>query len=180
MNSQQIGLLAVQLISSVAVLGWLGAGLVRHRETKQKYSLFAVRDKFLYLAAAGILPQGSMVFNVFYSAMNTYIAELETVTIVSFIRASIKVKNDLQRENQERLLDSLKRSAPEVQETVHQFIKVVMDAMRYNSPLLNLVLIFASHCARLFSLLRKHRNFDAPVYDTYRYYESMNGRMGLA
>src|ERR1700693_5176665 len=138
------------------------------RECKLKYRFFAARDNLLYLAATGTLPQNDMVFKVFYRVMNTYIAELDAFTIVSFMKASLAVKSELEKENQQRLIEGLRRSDPRVQAVVDEFIHIVMDALRYNSPMLNLVLAFARHCTRMFSLLRKLRRFKAPVYDTDR------------
>jgi hypothetical protein len=121
-----------------------------------------------------------MVFKVFYRAMNTYIAELDAFTIVSFMRASLAVRSALEKENQERLADALRRADPEVQTVIDEFIRVVMDALRCNSPMLNVVLALAHHCTKLYAVARRVRRFDAPVYDTYRYYETIHGRMGLA
>jgi hypothetical protein len=180
MTSQQVGLLFLQLVVSISVLAFVGVMWLQGQESKLKYRFFCVRDRLLYLAATEVLPQNSMVFKVFYKAMNTYITELDAFTIVSFMQASIAVKSSLEKENQERLVDGLRRSDPQVQAVVNEFIHIVMHALRYNSPMLNLILAFARHCTRLYSFLRKLRKFDAPVYDTYRYYETIHGRMGLA
>ncbi len=180
MTSQQAGLLLLQLVVSLSVLIFIGMLWLQGQECKLKYRFFAARDRLLYLAAIGTLQQNSMVFKVFYRAMNTYIAELGEFTIVSFMRASLAVKSELEKENQQRLVDGLRRSDPEVQAVVDEFIHIVMDALRYNSPTLNLVLAFAHHCSRLYSFLRKLRRFRAPVYETYRYYETIHGRIGLA
>jgi hypothetical protein len=180
MTSQQVGLLLLQLVVSLSVLVFVGALWLQGRECKLKYRFFAARDNLLYLAATGTLPQNDMVFKVFYRVMNTYIAELDAFTIVSFMKASLAVKSELEKENQQRLIERLRRSDPRVQAVVDEFIHIVMDALRYNSPMLNLILAFARHCTRMFSVLRKLRRFKAPVYDTYRYYETIHGRIGLA
>jgi hypothetical protein len=179
MTSQQIGLLAIQLFVGLGVLAFVLKLRLDGRENELKYRFFAVRDKFLYLAATDVLPQSSMVFKVFYRAMNTYIAELDRFTIVSYLRASVAVKSELEKEDQRRLSESLRRCDPEVQLVVQEFIHVVMDALRHNSPMLNLVLVFASHWDSLFSFGRKVvQRFRGPrleVYSTYRYYEDMYG-----
>jgi hypothetical protein len=180
MTTQQIGLLFVQLSASLGVLAYLGILLLRDYEERQKYRLFAVRDKLLYLAASGNLSETSMVFKVFYRALNTYIAELEDLTLVSFAKASIVVRTELEKENQQKLVAALRRADPEVQEVINEFFCVAMDALRYNSPMLSFVLAIATHCHRLFSFIRKLRPFRAPVYDTYRFYENIHGAMGTA
>jgi hypothetical protein len=179
MTSQQIGLLFIQLLASISVFGYLLVLVLRSMEERLKYKLFAVRDKLVYLAASGRLSETSMVFKVFYRAMNTYVSELDRLTIVSFVRASIVVKTELEKENGERLIDSLRRSDPEVQGVIDEFFHVVMHALRYNSPLLNIVLLTATYCHRFFSFIRRRRPFGAPVYDTYRFYEAIHGKMGI-
>lgn len=179
MTTQQIGLLFIQLGVSVTVLLFLAALLWRSYEEKRKYKLFAVRDNLIYLAASGKLPETSMVFKVFYRAMNTYINELEGLTLVSFLRASIAVRTELEKEDHQRLVDSLRRTDVEVQAVIDEFFHVLMETLRYNSPMLSLVLVTAKHCHRLFSFLRRSLSVSAPVYDTYRYYESIHGRMGF-
>jgi hypothetical protein len=183
MTPQQIGLLLIQLAVSLGILGFIGVALIRSSESAIKYKLFSVRDKFLYLAASGVLPQNTMVFKVFYKSMNIFISEIESLTIVSFIRASVSVRKQLEKEDRTRLIESLDRADPRVKEAVDEFLRVVMEAIRYNSPMLNLGLGFAAHCARLVGLLRSftimifQRPFRPPVYDTYRYYESIHGSM---
>jgi hypothetical protein len=180
MTSQQVGLLAVQLAVSLSVLTFIGALWLQGQESKLKFRFFAVRDRLLYLAATGTLPQESMVFKVFYRVMNTYISELETLTIVSFLKASLAVKSELEKENQQRLIQSLRRADPQAQEVVNDFIRVVMDALRYNSPMLNLISAFAHHCTKLYSILKRVPRFEAPVYETYHYYETIYGRLSVA
>jgi len=179
MTSQQVGLLLVQFSVSIGILAFIGILVIQNHENRQKYRLFAVRDHFLYLAATGVLPETSMVFKVFYGAMNIYISELDSVTIVSFVKAAIAVRTELEKQNQKRLGEALRRAPTEVQELVDEFIHVIMDALRYNSPMLTLALTGARHCTRLFALVRRIRRFPIPVYDTYRYYEGVHGRLGL-
>jgi hypothetical protein len=133
--------------------------------------LFAVRDRFLFLVATNVVSEKDMVFKVFYRAMNTYIRELDSVTIVSYMRASIAVKTELEKENQQRLSDALQRADPEVHAVVNEFFHAVMDALRYNSPMLSVLLALAHHCTRLWAFLRKLPRVQLPIYETYRYYE---------
>lgn len=183
MTSQQIGLLCIQLAISLGVVGFLGISIIRSKETEMAYSLFACRDKLLYLVATGVLPETSMVFKVFYKAMNRFIAEVDSMTLVSFARASIVVRDELEKENRRKLLDSLDRADPAVQQVVDEFFESMMRALRHNSPMLTLALISASHCARAFELVRRMWKKILPnpsVYDTYRYYENIHGRMHAA
>jgi len=172
MTSQQVGLLAIQLVMSLGVLSFLGVLLLHNHESKQKYRLFAVRDRLLFLAATDAISEKDMVFKVFYRAMNTYIKELDSVTIVSYMRASTAVKTELEKENLKRLSESLQRADPAVQAVVNDFFHVVMDALRYNSPMLSVLLVLARHCTRLWAVMRKLPRVQLPIYETYRYYES--------
>jgi hypothetical protein len=172
MTSQQVGLLAIQLVMSLGVLSFLGVLLLHNHESKQKYRLFAVRDEFLLLAATNVISEKDLVFKVFYRAMNTYIKELDSVTIVSYMRASTAVKTELEKENHKRLSESLQRADPEVQAVVNEFFHVVLDALRYNSPMLNILLALAHHCTRLWALMHKLPRVHLPIYETYRYYET--------
>jgi hypothetical protein len=157
---------------SLGVLSFLGVLLLHNHESKQKYRLFAVRDKLLLLAATDAISEKDMVFKVFYRAMNTYIKELDSVTIVSYMRASTAVKTELEKENLKRLSESLQRADPAVQAVVNDFFHVVMDALRYNSPMLSVLLALARHCTRLWAVMRKLPRFQLPIYETYRYYEN--------
>jgi hypothetical protein len=46
MTSQQVGLLFMQLATSVGVSLFAGMLLIRDHDSKQKYKLFAIRDRF--------------------------------------------------------------------------------------------------------------------------------------
>src|ERR1035438_8758695 len=88
MTTQQIGLLAIQLIVSLSVMASIGVLLLQNHEAKQKYKLYAVRDRLLYLAVTGKLAQTDMLFKVFYRAMNVYAARVEDLSFFSFVKAS--------------------------------------------------------------------------------------------
>ena len=178
MTGQQIGLLFIQLGASCAVMLALGLSLLQAREERHKYRLYAVRDKLVYLVASGQLSETSTVFKVFYRAMNTYAAAIDSLTIVSFFKASLAARTELEKENQQRLSAALKNASPEVQAVIDEFTRVVMDALRYNSPMLNLCLSAARHFGRFFKFVRSIRRFPVPVYDTYRYYETIHGKLG--
>ncbi len=175
MTSQQIGFLTMQGMASAAVLTAIGVYALQAHEEKTKFKLFAVRDKFLYLAATGVLDKNGLVFAVFYGAINTFIANLDKQTLVSFIRASLAVKTELEKQNRERLLTELEESPPEVQTTIKAFVQVVMEALQYNSPTLSLILLTARHCTHLFMFLKRHLAFKIQIYTIYRYYENFYG-----
>ena len=179
MTGQQIGLLITQFGLSLITIVYLGVLHLRSREARHKYRLYACRDRLVYLVASGELSETSMVFKVFYRAMNSYITALDSLTLVSFIQASMAVKKELEKEHQERLAEAIQRATPEVQQAIQDFFRAVMDALRYNSPMLNLILVVAHHCTRAFSYIRKMRKFKVPVYDAYRFYENFNGKLGL-
>ncbi|MGA2591611.1 MAG: hypothetical protein ABSH32_16955 [Bryobacteraceae bacterium] len=177
MTTQQIGLLLVQLLASLFVLASIGVLLLQGHEEKIKFRLYAVRDKLLYLKATGLIRDDSLVFKVFYRAMNTYVSQLDSLTMVSFLRAAHAAKTELEKANRERLIEEWVHSPMEVQEAINDFINLVMEALRYNSPMLHIVLAVVRHCHRLVSFLRSRFTLDIPVYRTYRYYESMHGSL---
>jgi hypothetical protein len=188
MSPQQESLLLLQVIISLAVLTYIGTLLLKARKEKLKFRFFAVRDQFLYQAATGALGQDTQVFKVFYHAMNIYVSQMEQVTLMSFIRASMAVKTELAKENQQRLIDSLNRAEPEVQKTVNDFIRIVIEAMKFNTPVLTLLITFAVHCSKLWgwvSKLRSRIRFSSAmefyaVYDTYRFYDNLQGRLSVS
>ena len=189
MTNQQQGLLILQFIVSASLLSYLVFLWLESRKEKLKFRFFAVRDQLLYQAATGVLPQDSQVFRAFYRAMNVYVSQLEEVTIMSFVRASIAAKTELAKENQQRLIAALNRTEPEVQKTVNDFIGIVIEAMLYNSPALHLLITFASHCSRLYRWISTVPQFQfriAPqasfynVYDTYQFYGGLRKRLHAA
>lgn len=180
MTEQQIGLLVVQGVVSFTLLAQLGVFLLKAREERHKYRLYATRDKLVYLVATGRLSETSMVFKVFYRAMNTYTAELKSLNLVSFIRASVAVRSELEKENQARLKDAFQRTDPEVRSVINEFIQAVMDALKYNSPTLNLILVLAHHCRRVVHFVKRIKPFRSPIYETYRYYEHIHGQLRTA
>jgi hypothetical protein len=90
----------------------------------------------------------------------------------------LALKTELEKQDKERLFESLRRSDPEVQSAVDLLFHAVMDALRYNSPMLSMMLVLARHSTRFF---QRFRPFPHPsIYDTYRYYEGIHGALGLA
>jgi hypothetical protein len=185
MTPQQTGLLVLQLLISLAVLGYIGILMLEARKEKLKFRFFAVRDQFLYQVATGVLGQDTQVFRVFYHAMNLYISQMERFTLTSFIRASVAVKTELEKENQQRLMDALSRTDPAVQKTVTNFIGIVIAAMKFNNPVLSFVITVAVHCSRFYAWFSKlmvavkiSRAADVyAVYETYQFYDDLQGKL---
>jgi hypothetical protein len=185
MTPQQTGLLVLQLLVSLVILGYIASLMLEARKERLKFRVFAVRDQFLYQAATGVLSQDTQVFKVFYSAMNTYISQMEKFTLMSFGRASVAVKTELAKENQKRLVEALSRADPEVQKTVNNFIGVVIEAMKFNTPVLTFLIAFAIHCSKLYKWISELRVtiklygatefYD--VYDAYWFYDNLQGKI---
>jgi len=175
MTEQQVGLLVIQSLASMGLLAYLGVLLLKKREEREKFRLYAIRDRLVYLSATGELPQGNMVFRVFYQAVNISISEANTLTVSSLIRASVKAKTALQQEKQEKLMESIQRASPEVRSVVEDFAVVMRDIVYSNSFGLRMFV----QCARFVKFLADR--ISAPPkpqgYETYVYWRDMHDRV---
>src|SRR5205823_655762 len=87
---------------------------------------------------------------------------------------------------QQRLIEALNRSDEEVQKTVNDFIQIVIESMKFNSPLLSAIISFGFHCSRLYGWLSK---LEFPVFtinkeltqacEAYEYYDHLQGSLSL-
>jgi hypothetical protein len=178
MTDQQIWLLAAQGVVSLVILGYLAMLLWKKREERERFKLYAVRDKLIYLAATDALPQSSMVFKVFYNVVNISISEVRNLDLASLARASVAAKSALEKEKQEALSAAIARASPEVREVIGEFGKVMMEIAYANSLGLRLFL----HCATLAKRIldgSRILTLQPPkpaAYDTYVYWRQMHDR----
>jgi hypothetical protein len=183
MTAQQTGLLVLQILVSLVILGYVGLLTLQARKEKLKYRFFAVRDEFLYETATGKIRQDAQVFK-----MNVYIAQMERFTLTSFIRASVVVKTELEKENQQRLTEALNRADPDVQKTIKAFLGIVIAAMKFNNPVLSFVITIAVHCSRFYGWASKLRIVEKvpsatsvySIYETYQFYDSLEGKLAVS
>jgi hypothetical protein len=176
MNPQQIGLLIVQAAAFLPVLAYTSFLLVKRREEKQKFRLYAIRDQLLYLAASGQLPQTSLVFTVFYRAVNGSIAEINKVTVGALIRASVRAKTELEMEKRERLLSALQGAPEEARAVVDQFASAMMDIMYQNSLVLVLFIASVRFASKLTNYIKKFVT-SPKQYETYEYWSEIRGHV---
>lgn len=178
MTVQQIWLLAAQGGVSLAILGYLAVLLWRRREERERFKLYAVRDKLIYLAATDALPQSSMVFKVFYNVVNVSISEVRNLNLASLVRASMAAKSALEKERQEALSAAINRAAPEVKEVIGEFGKVMMEIAYANSLGLRVFLHCARFAKRILDGSRMRLRPPKPAaYDTYIFWRQMHDRL---
>ena len=175
MTHQQIGLVILAFAAWVPVTLYLISALLRSREEKHKFRLYALRDKLVYLVASEKIYEKDFLFRVFYGALNSSIAEIHTVTIASLIKASIEAKTAIQKESSEKLLREVEKAAPEVKEFTDDMFATLREIMIANSPLL--VFLLRTHHkfgGLASSFKRRLLTKDAcETYATYKYFEQM-------
>jgi len=175
MTHQQVGLIVLAFAAWVPVSMTLIAALLRSREEKHKFKLYALRDDLLYLVASQKISEDCHLFRVFYGALTSSIGEIHKLTVASLISASIEAKNALQKEGFDKFVHEIEGASPEVREFVNKMFFVMRGIMVANSPLLVFILRVRSSFGK-FAIRLKHRLLtkDAcETYDAYRYYERM-------
>jgi hypothetical protein len=180
MTNTQIGLLTLQVILSLTVLVFLVIRLLKVRQEKYSYKLYALRDELIYLVAAGELREDSFMFKVFYKVINQSISDIEDLTRWSFVKASIKAKTTLQQQSIQKLLQEIGEASPAVHEVVDNFFDTMVAIFKANSPFTALCVDIGrwakdSHKV-VFSLINFGVNLGnrlIPVerYETYRFFE---------
>jgi hypothetical protein len=179
MNGQQISLLLIQATMSLVVLVYLFVLLLKRREERDQFKLYAIRDKIIYLAATGELSQDGMIFKVFYSAVNASISEASKLTVASLIHASMKAKDAVEGAKRERLMEAIQRSSPGTREAVEEFVTTMMDIVYSNSLTLR-AFVFCIRLVRglatsLAGGLRTAVGMRRPqAYETYIYWRDLH------
>jgi hypothetical protein len=175
MTHQQIGIVALVFAAWVPVTAFLVVALLRSREEKHKFKLYALRDDLLYLVASGKISEGDFLFRLFYGALNSSISAIHTLTVASLINASIEAKTALAKESRERLLYAIERASPEVREFTNEMFQALREIMISNSPLLVFLLKAHHKLGGLATRVKRQLlTKDAcETYDTYKYFERM-------
>ena len=133
MTTTQTGLLIIQGIISAIVALYVAVECFKGKREKQRYQLYAVRDKLLYLEATGKFSDTRPLFSLFYHAIDKSIGEVKDLTFVSFLKASLRAKSALEQEKIASLRQQINNAGPEVQEFVGFFGKTMMQIMVTNS-----------------------------------------------
>ncbi|MEX2302973.1 MAG: hypothetical protein WD733_18655 [Bryobacterales bacterium] len=177
MNEQQIGLLVIQLAGMLSVLGCIGFMLIKSSEEQERFKLYKIRDQLVYLAATGELPQASLVFRVFYRAVNASISEAQNLTFASLVRASMMAKTVLEQEKRERLVESVHRTSPEAQRVIAEFLGTMMTIAYENSLGLRIFVACKGMVKSTLSVFLKAAKAVNPpkpyAYETYEYWREM-------
>jgi hypothetical protein len=175
MTHQQVGLIVLAFAAWLPVSMTLIAALLRSREEKHKFKLYALRDDLLYLVASQKISEDCHLFRVFYGALTSSIEEIHKLTVAKLISASIEAKNALQKEGFDKFVREIEGATPEVREFVNKMFLVMREIMLANSPLLGFILKARNNFGKL-AIRSKDRLLtkDAcETYDAYRYYERM-------
>jgi hypothetical protein len=154
--------------------------MLRARDEKYKYRLYALRDRLIFLLANGKLSEQSLVFEAFYEALVMSIGLTTELNVYGLIQASVAAKTAIQKQKAERLQDAIDHSDPAVRAFVNEFAAVMMDIMMKNSTALNVTLWALHYCGRLLRGLRGLRRTMAvpsrsrQIYESYKYFERMH------
>ncbi|OFV98894.1 MAG: hypothetical protein A3H28_08620 [Acidobacteria bacterium RIFCSPLOWO2_02_FULL_61_28] len=183
MTADQKFLLGLQIAMSGIAILVLCAESIKAREMRHKYRLYAVRDKLIYLVAGGQLDETHFLFRVFYGATNRCIREVKELSLISFARASMTARTDLQNQVTEKVITEIEMAPEETRAVINDFFVAMMEIAIANNWLLVLIIKLAEHgdkwirnvdrwlcISRLFPPLRQQ-------YDTYRYFETLHFRI---
>src|SRR5439155_10258002 len=159
MTNTQIGLLIIQGLLSVGVSLYVAYEWFKGKREQQKYKLYAMRDALLELLATGKLSEDDPLFTLFYNVINKSTAELIDLTFVSFVKASMRAKLVLERqEKAEQLRVQIEHANPAVRRFVSTFASTMMQIMTANSLMLMFVLrVGVTGHAAMRKLIQPHR-----------------------
>lgn len=182
MSADQQLILSLQVLLSIIVLLFVFFEKQKAKELRHKYHLYAVRDKLIYLVASGQLSEDHFLFQVFYGVTNRSIREVKELSLISFMRASVAAKSDLQKQANEKLLDEIEKAPVATKAVIKEFFAAMMGIAIANNWILVLIVKLAAHgnrwmgkisrLAGIFKILSPLRN----QYDTYRYFENLRFR----
>lgn len=137
MTSTQIGLLVLQGMLSAVVALYVAVEWFKGKREQQKYKLYAIRDMLLDLAATKKFSDRDPLFKLFYRVINESISMTADMTFISFVRASVRARSELERKQRTEELIRRVESAPhEVRDFVAEFASTMMSIMMANSLIL--------------------------------------------
>lgn len=162
-----------QLIGVLTIFIFVFVKALKIRREKQKFKLFAVRDKLLFLVATGKLSQDDRIFKVFYKAINSSINEIKGINPFSFIRASLTAKSAVELEANKKLLQEINEREREVKEVIGEFFHTYMEIMVSNSIVLAVILWLIKNGLLITnSLIKLMPKREKDRYETYKWFEN--------
>jgi hypothetical protein len=176
MTATQIALVTIQVGLVVFVLAFLLTWLLRARQEKYKYKLYAIRDELIYLVATDQLAENSTIFQVLYSTVNSVIAEVHDVDRWSFIRASTRAKTALENAHISLLIHEICEAPLPVVRVAANFFDTMQYIVKANSP-------FTKFCIACLRLLKNRTpawsswlEFLLPKeqFENYRYFRNLS------
>ena len=184
MTTTQTWLLTVQAAAFAAVTTYATVEYFKGRRAQRKYKLYAMRDKLLGLIADDHIKECDPLFQIFYLAIDKSIAEVKDVTLVSFVKASLRAKSALEQERTEQLKNQIEASPTEVKQFVSAFAGTMMEIVSANSPIVisMFTIGFMGHTIgqhvlsfldRPFFLGRKPFHDQREQVATYKYFENL-------
>ena len=82
------------------------------------------------------------LFQVFYGVTNRSIREVKELSLISFMRASVAAKSDLQKQANEKLLDEIEKAPVATKAVIKEFFAAMMGIAIANNWILVLIGIF--------------------------------------
>lgn len=110
----------------------------------QKYRLYEIRDKLIWLVAEDKLSEESSVFQFFYRSVDFLIRHTDQLNLKSVVGALREAENrglspSTQNEEFERMQNWLERARPEVRDVVARFYETMIHILVENSVAVRLV-----------------------------------------
>jgi hypothetical protein len=143
MDQADITLLGIVAIMFVLSIVATRLALRRDGWTVQKYKLYAVRDRLIYLVATGMIQEDDHVFQRFYKAVNCYIEGTERINLVNFVAAAERARSKgidpAEERNFRDLQIALRKKSPEVNEVANSFYFTILAILMENSLLLRVI-----------------------------------------
>jgi hypothetical protein len=178
----------VLLLTAVGLVlmgGIVAAHVTLHRDRArvQKYPLYRIRDKLVYLVASGRLDENDFIFQSFYGAANHLIKRTSTINLKTFVSALEEARRNgldpAMKERRDRIERELKAKDDAVIAVVGEFYQIIVAILMENSWFLRAI----RHYAWLRRLLAKLASVCAMFRPTernaYRFYQDYARAAGV-
>lgn len=184
MNDWTIQLLGL-IILIVIELYYLFGSYLHKREnliTKNRFRLFAVRDRFVYLVASSKLEEDQIVYRFFVSFINVLISETHIINLRLFLKVFGRITEKKLEKEQNVLNKALEEASQkgnkEIVDAILDFWKSLLEILVDNSPPLRAVLWLRGWIKKI-SFLQEDQQQKIKPYIThsvksYSLYEKIN------
>lgn len=156
----------------------------KSRLKRNQYKLYEIRDNLISLVASGDLEEENVIFQEFYTWVNTWIHSVEELDLVLLFRAFREARRDIERKNKIEILQkALANSDQRVKKTIQKLFTAVLGIMIENSFTLRFVVkhVLTAKSLKRIARVLYHSTIipksGKQIYEDYVGYENIRTRI---